>query len=104
MGKWADIHYESAMKNTIEEWGSEKSEYSETELEQSTKKETYITKGKLIFVYQSPDMKYLYQKYAPHLMLLDATYKTAKYVLPLFFALIKTNVNFQVVGVLVFQE
>ena len=74
------------------------------ELEKSTKKETYSTKGKLIFVYQSPDMKYLYQKYAPHLVLLDATYKTTKYALPLFSAVVKTNVNFQVVGVLVFQE
>ena len=49
-------------------------------------------------------MKYLYQNYAPYLMLLDATYKTTKYALPLFFAVVKTNVNFQVVGVLVFQE
>ena len=102
--KWADIHYESAVKKTVEESDSEKSESSETELEKSTKKETYNTKGKLIFVYQSPDMKYLYQKYAPHLVLLDAAYKTTKYALPLFFAVVKTNVNFQVVGVLVFQE
>ena len=58
----------------------------------------------MIFVYQSPDMKYLYQKYAPYLVLLDATYKTTKYALPLFFAVVKTNLNFQVVGVLVFQE
>ena len=49
-------------------------------------------------------MKYLYQKYAPYLVLLDATYKTTKYALPLFFAVVKTNLNFQVVGVLVFQE
>ena len=64
-------------------------EPSEAELENSTKKETYNTKGKLIFVYQSPDMKYLYQKYAPHLMLLDATYKTIKYALPLFLLWLK---------------
>ena len=98
--KWPDIHYESAMKKTVEELDSEKSESSETELEQSTKKETYNTKGKLIFVYQSPDMKYLYQKFSPHLMLLDATYKTTKYALPLFSAMVKTNVNFQVVTTL----
>ena len=49
-------------------------------------------------------MKYLYQKYAPYLVLLDATYKTTKYALPLFFAVVKTNLNFQVVEVLVFQE
>ena len=35
---------------------------------------------------------------------LDAAYKTTKYALPLFFAVVKINVNFQVVGVLVFQE
>ena len=92
------------MKKTVEESDSEKSESSETELEQSTKKETYNTKGKLIFVYQSPDRKYLYHKYAPHLMLFDATYKTTKYALPLFFTVVTTNVNFQVVGMLVFQE
>ena len=35
------------MKKTVEESDSEKSKSSETELEQSTKKETYNTKGKL---------------------------------------------------------
>ena len=47
-GKWAVIHYESAMKKTVEESGSEKSESNETEFEKSTKKETYNTKGKFI--------------------------------------------------------
>ena len=103
-GKWADIDYESTVKKTVEDSDSEKSESSETELEKSTKKEIYNTKGKLTFVYQSPDMKYLYQKYASHLVLLDATYKTTKYALPLFFPVVKTYVNFQVVEVLVFQE
>ena len=37
-------------------------------------------------------------------MLLDATYKTTKYGLPLLFAVVKGNVNFQVIEVLVFQE
>ena len=37
-------------------------------------------------------------------MLFDATYKTTKYALPLFFTVVTTNVNFQVVGMLVFQE
>ena len=32
-GKWADIHYESAVKKTVEESDSGKSESSETELE-----------------------------------------------------------------------
>ena len=61
------------MKKTVEESDPEKSDPSKTELENSTKKETYNTKEKSIFVYQSSEMKYLYQKYAPHLMLLNAT-------------------------------
>ena len=58
----------------------------------------------LVFVYQSPQMKQLYKLYAPSLLLLDANYKTAKYAVPLFFAALKTNVNFQVVYVIVLQE
>ena len=49
-------------------------------------------------------MKRLYRVYAPSLLLLDATYKTKKYAVPLFFAVVKTNVNFQVVCVIVLQE
>ena len=49
-------------------------------------------------------MKYLYQKYASHLMLLDTAYKITNNALPLFFTVVKTNVNFQVVGVLVYQD
>ena len=49
-------------------------------------------------------MKRLYRRYAPSILLLDATYKTTKYAAPLFFAVVKTNVNFQVVCVIVLQE
>ena len=92
------------MKVTREESDYEKSESRDSKLEDSTKKESYNTKGKQIFVYKSSDIKYLNQKYALHLLLLDASYKTSKYALPLLFTMIKMNVNFQVVGVLVFQE
>ena len=61
------------MKKTVEESDPEKGDPSETELENSTKKETYNPQEKSMFVYQSSEMKYLYQKYAPHLMLLNAT-------------------------------
>ena len=33
MGKWTDIHYESAMKKTVEQSGSEQSESCESDLE-----------------------------------------------------------------------
>ena len=38
-------------------------------------------------------MKYLNQNYVPHLILIDATYETTNYALPLFFAVIKTSAN-----------
>ena len=33
--------------------------------------------------------------------MLDATYKTTRYVLPLFFMVVKTNVDYEVVGAFV---
>ena len=61
-GKWIDICYESVMKETIEESDYEKSDSSKTELEDSTKKESYNAKGKLSFVYKSPDTWHQEQK------------------------------------------
>ena len=51
---------------------------------------------KFMFEYQFNTMERLYQKYAPHLILLDATYKTIKYALPLYFLVAKGNINYQV--------
>ena len=50
--------------------------------------------GKIMFVYQSTEMKNMNERYGNHMILLDATYKTIKYVLPLFFVVVHTNVNF----------
>ena len=47
---------------------------------------------KFMFVYQSNTMKKLSQKYAPHLILSDATYMTTKYALSLYFLFVKGNV------------
>ena len=54
------------------------------------------TSSKLLFVYQSPDMKRLHRRYGGNLILLDTTYKICKYLLLLFFLDIQTNVNYQV--------
>ena len=59
---------------------------------------------KMLFVYQSAEMKEMFHRYGNELVLLDATYKTTKYTLPLFFLVVKTNVNFQVCAVIVLQE
>ena len=58
----------------------------------------------MLFVYQSVEMKEMFHRYGNELVLLDATYKNTKYTLPLFFLVVKTNVNFQVCAVIVLQE
>ena len=63
-----------------------------------------IDDGKMLFVYQSFEMKEMFHRFGNELLLLDATYKTTKYTLPLFFLVVKTNVNFQVCAVIVLQE
>ena len=46
----------------------------------------------LLFVYQSGWQKRLLSKYGNELVLLDATYRTTRYALPLFFLVVKTNI------------
>ena len=43
-------------------------------------------------------------RYGNEIMLVDATYKTMRYELPLFFLVVKTNVNYVVVGSFVTQN
>ena len=63
-----------------------------------------IDDGKMLFVYQSFEMKEMFHRFGNELLLLDATYKTTKYTLPLFFLVVKTNLIFQVCAVIVLQE
>ena len=105
--QWADVYFEKVINHDIDESDSDESDSDEYEdrkhLVGNTKQQKQ-TDGKLVFVYQSPQMKRHYRLYAPSLLLLDATYKTAKYAVPLFFAAVKTNVNLQVVCVIVLLE
>ncbi len=61
------------------------------------------TKAGLLFCYQSNWQKKLMIKYGQDICLLDATYKTTKYAMPLFFICVKTNVNYIVVASFVMQ-
>ena len=49
-------------------------------------------------------MKRLYAKYGKDFVLLDATYRTSKYALPLFFLVVRTNVCYQVAAVFICQQ
>ena len=44
------------------------------------------------------------RKYGNHVTLLDATYKTTRYAVPLFFLAVKTNVKYMVVGSFAVQD
>ena len=58
----------------------------------------------LLFVHQSKWQQRLLQRYGNELCLLDATYRTTKYSLPLFFLVVKTNVDYKVVASFVIQS
>ena len=60
--------------------------------------------NRLLFIYQSEWQKKLLRSYGNELSMLDATYKTTRYSLPLFFLLVKTNTDYQVVASFVVQD
>ena len=62
------------------------------------------TEKRLLFVHQTAFQQGLLQKYGNSICLLDATYKTTKYAVPLFFVAVKTNVDYQVVGSFAIQD
>ena len=59
---------------------------------------------RLLFIHQSEFQRRLLRKYGGSICLLEATYKTTKYVLPLFFIVVKTNIDYQVVASFVTQD
>ena len=76
----------------------------DTESEQEDE-EMVKTSGKgLLFVHQTRDQRRLLERYGNELSMLDATYKTTRYSLPLFFLVVKTNVDYQIVGSFVIQS
>ena len=64
---------------------------------------TTSTKG-LLFVHQTKDQRRLLERFGNEISMLDATYKTTRYSLPLFFVVVKTNVDYQIVGSFVIQS
>lgn len=58
----------------------------------------------LLYVHQESWQKQLLKRYGNTISLMDATYKTTKYELALFFIAVKTNVGYSVVGDFVVQS
>lgn len=63
-----------------------------------------LTKDQLLFVYQSTEMRELYRRYGHSGILMDATYRTCKYALPLFFIVVLTNCGYQPVCMFITQR
>ncbi len=58
----------------------------------------------LLYVHQEEWQKELLTRYGNTLTLMDATYKTTKYSIPLFFLCVKTNVSYTVVAEFIIQS
>ncbi|XP_047134258.1 calcium-responsive transcription factor [Hydra vulgaris] len=61
-------------------------------------------KDSLLFIYQDVWQKRLLLRYGNELIFLDATYRTTRYALPLFFLVVKTNIDYQVVAIFVCEN
>lgn len=66
--------------------------------------ETCQCTEELFFAHQKAWQKRLLNLYGNEISLLDATYKTMRYELPLFFLVVMTNVNYMVVGSFIIQR
>ncbi len=60
--------------------------------------------GRLLFINQTAWQSRLLMRYGQDVAFLDATYKTTKYSLPLFFIAVKTNVDYIIVASFVVQD
>ncbi|XP_065653455.1 uncharacterized protein LOC136080567 [Hydra vulgaris] len=61
-------------------------------------------KDSFLFVYQDAWQQRLLSRYGNELAFLDATYRTTRYALPLFFIVVKTNVDYQIVAIFVCEN
>ena len=57
----------------------------------------------MLFVHQTTLQQHLLNRYGNNLCLLDGSYKTTRYSLPLFFLALKTNADYQIVGSIAMQ-
>ncbi|XP_065665724.1 uncharacterized protein LOC136087145 [Hydra vulgaris] len=73
--------------------------------EKSKKRKQYsILKDSFLFVYQDAWQQRLLSRYGNELASLDATYRTNRNALPLFFLVVKTNVDYQIVAIFVCEN
>ena len=76
----------------------------EEELEDYLKIRQRFAEQQMIFVHQTSFQRHLLKRYGNHVCFLDPVYRTVKYPLPLFFVMVKTNVDYQAVATFVVQD
>ena len=76
-----------------------------SECETSVKRKSKSSQNSLLFVHQESWQKRLLLRYGNELVLLDTTYQTTRYALPLFFLVVKTNIGlYQIVGAFISEN
>ena len=88
---------EPGMAEEVGDMGKENMESDVIQIQQNDQKNS------LLLVHQTKWQSDLLNKYGGEICLLDATYKTSYYALPLFFLCVKTNVDYCVVTSFVVQ-
>jgi len=97
------VHPESKDAAAESEDSGEEGEPEEDDVEELKVDDGTSNKG-LIFVHQTSWQRRLLNRYGNELSLLDATYRTTKYSLPLYFLVVKTNMEYKVVASFVTQS
>lgn len=87
-----------------DERNDKKDDNATLEEQMCIKKNASKPSNRLLFVHQTREQKRLLQLYGNNLFLLDATYRVTRYSLPLFFVVVRTNVDYQVVGSFIIQD
>ena len=83
---------------------SSDSDEVDVEYDDDVKVTSTTSEQPLLFVHQTDWWQKLLTKYGNNICLLDATYRTTRYALPLFFLEVKTNVDYQVVASFIVQH
>ena len=85
---------------TVKEEENRDTNEEEIKSEKGVKQESFNENenNTFLYVHQEKWQRELMQKYGHDLCLMDATHKTTKYALPLFFVCVKTNAGYKIVG------
>ena len=100
--KYSDDDQES-LRHKISDWQEKSPETkffyrTRDELSDPPTKDGASREETFLFVHQEPWQQRLLERYGSELVLMDATYKTTMYAIPLFFICVHTNVGYTVVA------